>query len=677
MQVASTSDQVLGFLKAIVTIVLVSGPNTTSAGSDASTEITETGPRTLGVEKFGNHTGPVRQVAVSPDGSMFATASYDDTAIVWDAKTQMPRYELKDHHDDVNSVIFSRDGQWIATGGDEGLLRIWDVATGQLVHQLPAPSPVTAEVNRHPGGSIGIAHSPNGDQFITFSDEDPIAYVWSIGEAQPVGSLVGHREGILDAIWSLDGGQVVTASRDGTAQVWNAQNGQLIVALPHDDTVASSAVYSPDGGMIITGAWDRKIRMWNASSYELVREFFAHSHDITSIAPSPDGATLAVAAETGDIWLWSMAGQPTSVLRGHTDWVRSIVWSQDGNRLVSGSDDDSIRLWDTSSFAPVGFFRGHEDWVRKIAISPDGSLLASASDDRTVRIWDLRQGSAAVQLLTGHEGEVSGLSFSPDGRSLISVAKDRELARAWDLESGLQTLTYHVSGTLFSEPSPDWIWDLDFSPDAADVVAAHKNGEVVLWSISERVKKWQRTWDSLPVLYGVSFSPDGNTIAVASADGGAYILDAHTGQILKTLKGHTNEVNAAVFSPDGRWLATASDDRKVLVWDRDGYTVGTTLVGHDDMVFDVEFSPDSTKLASASKEGEVILWELASSAEIARTTLRSGGNSVSIADVDFAPNGRDLLVAAGDGNAYLWQLEIDESIPVGQKNIPTVGQTEK
>ncbi|NET36876.1 MAG: hypothetical protein F6K19_33425, partial [Cyanothece sp. SIO1E1] len=175
-------------------------------------------------------------------------------------------------------------------------------------------------------------------------------------------------------------------------------------------------------------------------------------------------------------------------------------------------------------------------------------------------------------------------------------------------------------------------------------------------SSDRTVKLWSRDGQLLQTLEGhsdsvlsVSFSPDGKTLASASADR-TVKLWSRDGQLLQTLAGHSDSVLSVSFSPDGKTLASASSDRTVKLWSRDGQLL-QTLEGHSDSVLSVSFSPDGKTLASASSDRTVKLWSR--DGQLLQTLE---GHSASISSVSFSPDGKTLASASSDRTVKLWNF---------------------
>ena len=151
-----------------------------------------------------------------------------------------------------------------------------------------------------------------------------------------------------------------------------------------------------------------------------------HSSSVSSVAFSPDGQRVVSGSYDKTVRLWdSVTGAALQTLEGHSDWVNSVAFSPDGQRVVSGSDDETVRLWDSVTGAALQTLEGHSSNVNSVAFSPDGQRVVSGSDDETVRLWDSVTG-AALQTLEGHSDLVESVTFSTDskGQEALFVSND-------------------------------------------------------------------------------------------------------------------------------------------------------------------------------------------------------------------------------------------------------------
>ena len=300
----------------------------------------------------------------------------------------------------------------------------------------------------------------------------------------------------------------------------------------------------------------------------------------------------------GGYWYWQKSTNPRTLV-GHSGEVNTVAVSRDGKRIVSGSDDKTVKLWNLNEGKEIRSFKGHSDWVYAVAISPNGEIVVSGSKDKTVKVWNLKNGKELLNL-KGHKGLINSVAISADNQNIASGSYDNTI-KIWNLKTGqlLRTLTGH-SGPVLS---------VAFSPNNRTIVSS---------SVDKTVKVWDKnTGKELRSLQGhssdinsVTLSPDGQLVASVSDDKSIKVWNVNTGRELRTFTGHTADINSVAFSPNGKILATGSDDKTIRFWNLKTGEKLATLQGHTAPIFAVTFSPNGKLLVSGSEDKTIKIWQV-------------------------------------------------------------------
>jgi len=314
------------------------------------------------------------------------------------------------------------------------------------------------------------------------------------------------------------------------------------------------------------------------------------------------GVMAGVGVAGGGIALLASLNVPLGttlyIYRGHTQAVHSAVWSPDGKRIASASDDTTVQVWNAGDGSSVLTYHGHAYAVNAVAWSPDGKRIASASSDTTVQVWNAGDGSS-VLTYSGHANAVNAVAWSPDGIHIASAGADNTV-QIWDAGNGSGAFTY--------QGHPQAVHSVAWSPDGIHIASASDDHTVQVWNAGDGSGAF--TYSGHPqAVISVAWSPDGKRIASASDDHTVQIWNASDGSSAFIYRGHTEFVYAVAWSPDGKRIASASDDTTVQVWNAGDGSGAFTYSGHPQVVNSAVWSPDGKRIASASYDTTVQVWE--------------------------------------------------------------------
>ena len=371
---------------------------------------------------------------------------------------------------------------------------------------------------------------------------------------------------------------------------------------------------------------------------------------------SPMGLTcwkdsIAVGLQSGKIiTLSGTTGSQTAILSGHTNWVRSLTFSSDGRSLVSGSDDMTIKLWDTQTGGVVKTFCGHTHRVNSVSISADCTMIASGSDDCTIRLWDTQTGEC--NHIMKQQAKVEYIILF---QYLISASGNK--VQQWDIDGYL--VKYLHGGSRVA-----------FSLDGTQLVL-YQGADIVVQNFSSGAIVAKIHMPNCTPSH-CCFSPDGGLVAVA-AGSTVYIWDITRldPYLVETFDGHTHIITSIVFlSPSS--LITSSHDKSVKFWQM--------ITPPTDPALDF---PKPTPLASASiksitlqakdgifvssdLDGIVRIWDILTG--LCKTSIQTPAKVTHQSDVQLV-NGRLVLVWYTDEAIHIWDVEKEKLL----RTIPTTG----
>ncbi|KAK5631464.1 hypothetical protein RRF57_007178 [Xylaria bambusicola] len=458
-----------------------------------------------------------------------------------------------------------------------------------------------------------VSFSPDGESLILRFDT-PFIEIRNATTGRLERKLEGHSDNITSMALSSKTGLLATCSKDKTIRIWNITTGRTEHILKGFKSVVRMVAFSPCGNRLAScsGGAQLDLQVWDVISGQ-AKHISEYTEPIISVFFSPNGEKLVVEClrSTG-IWDFSSGRNEH---RFNNSWPLAV--SKDGSMLASRSADPGhdIQVWELATSQVKHLLKGHKGVVRRLLFLP-GNKLISTSEDESVRVWDIAIGRTERILDMDYRGD---LVASPDGGRVASFFGNRYMdwgfLKLWNVKTW--QLGYDFRTRVFSA---------NFSPNGQKLTGrslSHSKGEsIYVWDIANGLVEFPAKFRSGPVEFagefhselvdGLEFSPDGTTLASFSPDLAVQIWSVATGR-LKNILRHSRRVSAVTFSSNGTMLASASlEAETIYIWDLTTGEIKLTFEDHGDL-----------------KRGVIWVWDL-STKEI--THLIAGSKRKSLPD---------------------------------------------
>nr|XP_005305287.1 apoptotic protease-activating factor 1 isoform X1 [Chrysemys picta bellii]XP_008176985.1 apoptotic protease-activating factor 1 isoform X1 [Chrysemys picta bellii] len=614
------------------------------------------------------HTDAVYHACFSKDGQRIASCGADKTLQVFKAKSGEKLLEIKAHDDEVLCCAFSADDRYVATCSVDKKVKIWNSRTGQLV-----------QVYEEHGEQVNCCqfNNTNDQLLLATCSNDTYIKLWDLNKKHCRNTMFGHLNSVSHCRFSPDDKYVASCSADGTLKLWEVCSANELKTIDikdffrnadeHQDDVevlVKCCSWSANCATIMVAAKNRLLLLDVITSDLLAEVLISHHSTIQYCDFCPGNQLVTVALSHYSVELWNTESfLKVADCRGHLSWVHCVTFSPDGSLFLTSSDDQTIRIWESSKVCKssavvlkreldvvfqddevmvlailnqkhlqlINGNTGHTDYLTEAqeslicccCLSEDLQYAAFGEENGTVKVLKLSN-KRVFKSRTGHEKSVQHCQFTSDGQTLISSSDDSTI-QVWNWQS------------------EEYIF-LKGHKEAVKNFRLLENSRLLSWSFDGTVKVWNICTGKIEedfvchedAVLSCAISPDATKFSSTSADKTAKIWSFESSSVLHVLNGHKGCVRCCTFSFDNKFLATGDDNGEIRIWDVSRgellhlcspVTVDEGESTHGGWVTDLCFSPESNMLVSC---GGYLKWWNVTTGESLQTFYTNGTNLKSI-----------------------------------------------
>ncbi|XP_076928886.1 protein TORMOZ EMBRYO DEFECTIVE-like [Bidens hawaiensis] len=541
--------------------------------------------------------GLVTAMACHASGGLLAAGGSEGKVLVWDVDGEFCTHFFKGHNSAVTSVIFHSDPTRLLlfSGSTDTTVRVWDLTRKKCV----------ATLERHQSDVTSVAVSEDGWTLLS-GGRDQVVNLWNLRDYSLIRSVptseaiealcvIGTKTLFASCLQSKKAGdesafQFLTVGEHGIVRIWNSHGAVCVFQQASSDVTViktdekgakrgfTSTTMLPSGQRLLCATADNDFLLYSPNQSQegsfqlnLDKRVVGYNEEIVDMKfVGEEEQFLAVATSVEQVRVYDLGSMSCSyVLSGHTEIVLCLdtcTTSSGRTLIVTGSKDNTVRLWDSNSRSCIGVGKGHMGAIGAVAFAKKlQKFFVSGSSDQTLKLWSLDDLSDDINdsfsfktkaATAAHDKDINALAVAPNDSLICSGSQDRT-ARIWklpDLKPGV-VLKGHKRG----------IWSVEFSPVDQCVITASGDKTIKIWAISDGscLKTFEGHTASV---FKVQFISRGAQFVSCGADGLLKLWTVKTNECIATYDQHEDKVWALTVGKKTETLATGGSDAVINLW---------------------------------------------------------------------------------------------------------------
>jgi WD40 repeat protein/serine/threonine protein kinase len=595
-----------------------------------------------------DYRGPLMALATSDVLGVSTTGGKDGMLRFFDTATGKQVALTQAHDGNINALAFAADGTTLVSGGDDGYLRVWDTS---LMREHGDVGLVVKQ-KAHDSDLLCLAIAVDGKLLASGSADHKVRF-WEFNNLEPAGELTGHTDWVRSLDFSPDGKMLVSASDDATIRRWDPETQKEVDQFIGHDKYVLSIKHHPTEPLLVSGGTDRTIRFWDLTTGKERQQLSVLNGWVRSLRFSEDGNRIAVAGEDPRVMLLQRKDS------GQYEQTKAAFTDRNGNQAVSFAKSDcqivSVGSVGASAWSFDDSLRGEKLHVARgwpsqmVSLSKDNSVAVVTSN----RLLTADFGTDSIRVVgLLRWGEVA---ISSAGNLIAACeyedAEDEEYPRVFVTDGKGENKKVLFSG--FGESR-----GIDVSPSGKYVVAATPDRIIRIWQAPDFQEKIVRT----------PFESDFDGFLIDETGKWLYlqpkniremtILDVATSEPMAKFSNVESLLNR---SAEGRYLAISKTDYSVDIYDTQLGTTIQSLPSHPNAVVGGCFSPIEPLMATITNAGEITLWALDTSEILIKFQAAFRQPPMLEACLGFTSEGRTLVAAGGyfgKGKCHLSEIRV-------------------